>query len=333
MRPTTNAESALRAPLSQILGRETHVRLLRVLAFRDDPISSADLARQTALDPAGVRRALDTLAQTGVIELVGTGSSRQVRLRSAHPLMGTLRALYLEERRRADAVVEAIRQAAETLTPTPHSVWVNDPVARTPADLMEPIGVGVLTGSKTAAQTLEHLELALADIELAYDVTLEPRVWTRADLAAIAPDDRAALQRAVPVFGAPPLSFVDPPTLTTWRSPAHQITPSHADLDARSRILAAAIAKKLAHDPDLVRQARAALARQIENAAPGNAHALREWHQLLRTLSPTKLRLFLVDPGPRATRLRQSLPFVDVLTPEERDAILATAPHRQRTQL
>src|ERR1700722_3260014 len=104
MRPTTNAESALRAPLSQILGRETHVRLLRVLAFRDDAIGSADLARQTALDPAGVRRALDTLAQTGIIESVGTGSGRQVRLRSAHPLAGPVRALFLEERGRADAV-------------------------------------------------------------------------------------------------------------------------------------------------------------------------------------------------------------------------------------
>jgi hypothetical protein len=39
-------------------------------------------------------------------------------------------------------------------------------------------------------------------------------------------------------------------------------------------------------------------------------------------MSLPRLRRFLVDSGERATRLRQTLPFVDALSNDERDAIL-----------
>jgi hypothetical protein len=40
---------------------------------------------------------------------------------------------------------------------------------------------------------------------------------------------------------------------------------------------------------------------------------LVEWRQILRTQSPTRIRKLLVDPGERATRLRQTLPFLDAI--------------------
>jgi hypothetical protein len=52
---------------------------------------------------------------------------------------------------------------------------------------------------------------------------------------------------------------------------------------------------------------------------------MEEWEMILDTLPPARLRAFLADPGERATRLRQSLPFVAVLTPAERDDLFRKA--------
>jgi hypothetical protein len=325
MRPTAIAESALRAPLNQIIGRESHVRLLRVLALRDDPIRSADLARLTGLDPAGVRRALDALVQTGIVEIVGTGRARQVQLRSAHPLAGAVRTLYAEERQRADTVIDAVSDIVAALTPAPRAAWLMDPLARTPDDLLEPIGVGILTTSKDAAHTLESLERELATLA-GFDVTFDAHVWTTADLATITPRETALLQHVQPILGPPPLTFTEQATARAPRAASSASTLSHDDLDERSLALASAVASKLARDPDLVRQARTALAKRLADASRREKPTLREWELLLRTVPPAKLRHVLVDRGPRATRLRQSLPFVDVLTPAEREAVLAAVP-------
>jgi hypothetical protein len=42
------------------------------------------------------------------------------------------------------------------------------------------------------------------------------------------------------------------------------------------------------------------------------------------TMSPSRLQRFLTEPSERATRLRQTLPLLDVLSPAERDAVLAS---------
>lgn len=48
-----------------------------------------------------------------------------------------------------------------------------------------------------------------------------------------------------------------------------------------------------------------------------------EWRRLLTTLPFQDLLAFLVSPEQEPTRLRQSSPFADILTPEERLAIFA----------
>ena len=65
-------------------------------------------------------------------------------------------------------------------------------------------------------------------------------------------------------------------------------------------------------------RARAFITSRLTKAAPGEQRELREWDRILRTMSTARLRRFLVDPGERATRLRQTLPFVGALTAEER---------------
>src|SRR5262245_5376560 len=86
----------------------------------------------------------------------------------------------------------------------------------------------------------------------------------------------------------------------------------------RARRLAAAIAERLEMDPTLVPRARRFIADRLTRAAPGEQRPLREWDRILQTMSTARLRRFLVDPGERATRLRQTLPFVDALTANQR---------------
>jgi hypothetical protein len=223
-------------------------------------------------------------------------------------------------------VIEAMRSGVAQIRPVPQAVWLTEPVARMPVDLADPIIVDVLTGAKDVGATIDAMHLVLADLEVAYDITVEPRIWTTADLKAIAPEERSRLMHAIPILGPPPLAYLETPAERAAHTPPRSGSRSHADLDARALSLSAAIARKIARDPDVVRRARASLAQRLAaGVAPGERHALREWDQLLRALPPAKLRRFLVDPGPRATRLRQSLPFTDVLTPAEREAVMRGA--------
>jgi uncharacterized damage-inducible protein DinB len=96
-------------------------------------------------------------------------------------------------------------------------------------------------------------------------------------------------------------------------------------VDRRMLELASLIADRLARDPSLVERARDYIARRLDRASAAERRALLEWAQLLESTSLAQLRKFLVDPGERATRLRQSLPFVDVLAKDERDRLFEEA--------
>ena len=71
--------------------------------------------------------------------------------------------------------------------------------------------------------------------------------------------------------------------------------------------------------PSLVERAQRNLERRLRDASPGEHKVLEEWAQILRTTSLPRLRRFLVEDSERATRLRQSLPFVEAVTPQEID--------------
>lgn len=84
----------------------------------------------------------------------------------------------------------------------------------------------------------------------------------------------------------------------------------------------AVIAERLRRDPSLLGDARANLARWRATSSPRVAPVLEEWEALLDGDFESLLGL-LVSPGERATRLRQSSPFVGAsfLLPAERTAI------------
>ena len=80
------------------------------------------------------------------------------------------------------------------------------------------------------------------------------------------------------------------------------------------------IAARIAKNPALLAKARANLKRWRTRFAAKPDHWWLEWERLLRRPWP-ELAALLTDPGENATRLRQSSPFVGILTPTERRRI------------
>jgi len=144
------------------------------------------------------------------------------------------------------------------------------------------------------------------------------RGLTRSKVGSVFGPSEAGDESLRLVGGVPPTALVGRP-----RTPPRQrqLT-THQEHDARSRRLALAIALKLKTDPGLVAVAADRVARRAKEASAGERQELAEWARLLATLSPAQLRKFLVEDSQRATRLRQSLPALQLLSATEREAVL-----------
>lgn len=313
VRPTKQHQGALRAPLNDMLGTEANVRLLRELARARRGLTAGALADRARLNRAATYRALDRLLDTGIVEYSESGGSRRCRLRSEHPLAGALRGLFHFEADRFREIEKGIRAALEALAPPPISGWIEGPVARGDDRFGTPLVVGLLDTPQHLDEHAEALRDQLVALEREADVTIEVRARTLADLDALPDDERDALVSAVPLFGVPVEAFVAPDRLhraTTTRA--------HGDLDARGLAYASAIAERLPTEPELIDRALEWVRARLADASTGEARELREWERILSSSTPARLRRFLLHPGERATRLRQSNPFLAILTEEER---------------
>jgi len=83
------------------------------------------------------------------------------------------------------------------------------------------------------------------------------------------------------------------------------------------------VAQLLRSDPSLTRRAAHHLSRLADGGQGTAAGDASEWRQVLETSVPERLREFLVSDSSRAQRLRQSSPFLAVLSPQERDRLMA----------
>jgi hypothetical protein len=317
MRPPSQSQSALRAPLNDILGTEANVRILRLLATTSVPLSKAAVARQTALNESGVGRAIEDLIDRGILESLGTGSRHLFRLRPEHPLASPLADLFAAERGRFESIVDGLRSTVHLLKPPPRAAWIQGPVATEADEPGDPVIVGILASAKVVDQAVHELRARVIDLERAYDITVSIRGLTSADFAALPAAQRAELEETMPLLGPPPVEL-----LSGRRAERAETRPrSHEDLDRQALALAQAIAEKLAGDPSLQERARHYIKRRLGRASVRERKELEEWDQILRTMSIARLKRFLVEPSERATRLRQSLPFVDALSKKEREAM------------
>ena len=96
----------------------------------------------------------------------------------------------------------------------------------------------------------------------------------------------------------------------------------HQLAEERSRVLHVNIAKKLRQHPELWRVPEENLQRWTRSL--GACPALMEWQQILQSVARETILTLLESSTEDAIRLRSSSPFTGILTPTERNAILAT---------
>lgn len=300
MHPIATEQDLLRHPLNELFGAPANVRLLRVLADGvSGPIGVSEAAEHAGLSAAGARRALSKLVKTGFVERLGSGRAQQYALRDPDRLTDAVRLLFQCERERYQALIVALRTALKPLQEI-RAAWLerNDPAVGSGLHL------GLLSDVRSLAHLGEQVRERIADIEREFDVIIEVRALSRADLPDFGLDEVQMI-----------MGYLDGNTQGT--------AATHAERDHRAALASRVIVEMLDTEPALLVRAT----RHVEavlNDEPGTAeHDLKEWRNILAHYSKKRLQEFLVSESPRAERLRQSSPFFAVLNADERDRVFA----------
>lgn len=318
MRPPRKSRSTLRAPLNRLLGTEGNLRILRLLALNQEPVSKSEIARRTHLNTSGVGRSIEALSDLAILKTLGLGSRRLYRLRVAHPMAKPLIALFKAERECFESLIESLREATFRIQPPPRAVWIQGSVAQETDTPGEELIVCLLASSRDVGRVVDRLRGEVSELEIDHDISISIQGLTSADLATLDPSDRLAFEYTISLMGPSPLALIpDGEVVRSGRNAR-----SHQDMDHRSLVMARVIAGKLKEDPSLVASALRNLKKRIRQASASERKEHEEWDRILRTMPLVRLMKFLVNPSERATRLRQSMPFLGILSQEERDALL-----------
>ena len=100
------------------------------------------------------------------------------------------------------------------------------------------------------------------------------------------------------------------PKRLTNELPEHGTMTCHKDIDARSLLLAEAVAEKIDANSELLAGVREWVGKQ-------ESSAYKEWQRIL-THSWAEVKDILLENSDEGQRLRQSSPFVGILSPQER---------------
>lgn len=93
------------------------------------------------------------------------------------------------------------------------------------------------------------------------------------------------------------------------------------EVDPASPDFQFALVSLLEEDLSLIRRARKRVLEKLEHRHPGNGHDLWEWRKILDTYPLPRLLHFLESESPRAQRLRESSPFPEVMSDEEKERL------------
>ena len=306
MRPIGIQRSVLRYPLDEVLGSEAQVRLIRVLVHDvEAPLSVADAARLGGLTPAGARKALQRIEESGLVERVGSGRAQKWGLKKDRTIIEALRRLFVEEQQRYEGFIARLQRAVEL--PEVRAAWVE----RLPKSVSEPAQISAVIEVGAIIWMQEELRSRLIELEREFDLIVEVSVFTRADAPTPGPN-------AVLLWGAE----------ASYTQEVRRPVQTHAEADQRSLLMAKIIAELIRSDPSLIKRAMQHLNHLIHEGQGTATADAAEWRQLLEAYSPERLRDLLVSTSSRAERLRQSSPFFAVLTPSERDRLVAEIERR-----
>lgn len=315
MRTPRLRQNPLLSPLNDLLGTESNVRLLRVLSLAAAPLSATELAKRAELGRTGVYPALAALEHAGIVEFTGAGSQRHVQFRRQHPLARALRELFVAEAGRFDSLVDALRGLFAGMSARPVAAWMDRPSEGGEGDLT--IELHLVGAPDALGPMTDELHERMGAVERKHGVQVAVHGLTRSEIPHLAKGREDGLSDVVLLDGVPPTTLVGAAKRGKVVSPAR----SHARQDQQARRLALAVATKLRWDPGLLTDMERHVERRMKKASAGERRELQEWSRLLSTMSVARLRRFLVEDGERATRLRQTLPALQVLTDAERAAV------------
>lgn len=122
-------QSHLRFPLTRLLGSNGNIRVLRALLAFGAPLSTVQLARDTALTRQGVLLVVENLVGQGLVTVFGQPRSQLFSVVQAHPFAAALKAIFEQERNRWDALQQTLRDTLQR-HPGVRSAWLYGSVAR-----------------------------------------------------------------------------------------------------------------------------------------------------------------------------------------------------------
>lgn len=299
MRPPRIQRNVLEYPLDHILGTPANVRLLRVLVHDvQTAVGVTDAARLAGLTATGARRALEHLEKLGIVTRVGTGRALKFMTVLGNPYVPLISHLFAGERQEYGDLIDALRQAVAM--PEVYYAWLKE----VSLDAHAVVEIEMIVSAKAVGWIGDEVRSRLLPVERKYNRLVEVGVNTRADQSEI-------LESAIMLWTSGEIG----------KNAHRPEDASTVDPESRSIILARVIADLVRKDPSLVSRTLQYLDRLLREGQ-GTANAdLGEWRQLLETYSTERLRDLLVSGSSRASRLRRSLPFFGVLTPEERDQV------------
>jgi predicted transcriptional regulator len=306
MRPIVSDQNSLRNPLNELLGKEAHVRLLRVLANEvDGPLTAPNAAERAGLTIPGTHKALKRLLQSGFIVRVGGGRKHQYELRSSDKLVKAVLKLFHSEKKRYEDLLGVLKNKIEKLVPYARAAWIQD----IPSEFGEPMILGILHETKRLANYIQRLQKQLYQVERIFDLTIELNGYTKADLPNLEAD------KVTPLYGV--LPFQDKFTREMFATPL-----THEEKDQRMLEISRKLAEDVEHDTSLVRRAREHVQRMLMNDHGAANKDIEEWRDILESYSVRRLSRFLISTSERASRLRQSNPLFAVLKSDERRRLL-----------
>lgn len=208
MRPPVASRSHFRFPLDVAFRSPSGVRILRALSQQDRPLGTPDLAAQTKLNESGIRRALKTLIDEGLVESSGGQRGATYRLAPTHPLRASLDALFSSEAQRVTRVFDAVRSAAEAITPPIDAVWLYGSVARGNDQPGSDVDLAIVAADDHAVEdAVDTLRSALTATEESERVDISVLGLSGADILRLADGDpwwTDARAEAIPLVGAAP---------------------------------------------------------------------------------------------------------------------------------
>lgn len=235
--------------------------------------------------------------------------------------------LFQEEQNRWLRIQTQLREMVGTIAPDIICAWIEGPVTVRQDRFVDPLVVGTLSETPLSIAAQEILRKQTNGVQSSQHVMVALRFYQRADLLRFTAARRAALQRAIVLYGPTPIDIMDG---AMRHRPSAKGVPStrapHSAGKARASVqaFAARIANRLVKEPEIVASARAHIDRRLPLAGDVERLALLEWQGLLDSLTVGQIAALLRETSERADVLRQNTPFLGALGDDERAELLTS---------